>query len=535
MIVGGLLVMVGLLLGIPPAWEYSNSAAFCGTTCHTMPPQFTLYQASSHSRVPCVDCHIGRDLIIVQALRKSGHMRLVAATLLDSYELPIRVSDMRPARETCELCHYPQKFADDSLRVIHKYQDDRQNDPYDIALLMHTGGGTQRQGLGHGIHWHIENRITYIALDRDEQEIPWVQVETPDGKKVVYNAINSPVDTQNLQKYTTREMDCDTCHNRVSHLVDSPEMVVDNALRQGNLSAAIPFVRARSVELLSGDYAAIGDARHAFETLDEYYRDYYPEFYATGKDQIQAAVSFLKDAYSTIKFPDQKLDWRTHPNNVGHKDSPGCFRCHDGQHMGPEGKVVRLECNLCHSIPQVVLPGKIEPLLPLTTGIEPQTHLDSTWISRHHNAFDASCANCHDVRNPGGTDNSSFCSNSQCHGVQWRYAGFNAPGLAQVLRIYQVAPQPLLEDFKGKPTYQVLQPLFLQQCGGCHGPVPTKGLRLIDYAGFTKGSDSGPIAVSGDPDKSKIVEVLTKGHFARLTPHQMDLLKQWIAAGLPEK
>jgi mono/diheme cytochrome c family protein len=156
-------------------------------------------------------------------------------------------------------------------------------------------------------------------------------------------------------------------------------------------------------------------------------------------------------------------------------------------------------------------------------------------MTKHSTAFDASCANCHNVKNPGGTDDSSFCSNSQCHGVQWRYAGFNAPGLATVLGIYQVQPEPLLENFTGKPTYQVLQPLFLQQCGGCHGPVPTKGLKLIDYAGAMTGSSAGPVIVSGDPDNSKIIQVLTKGHFAKLTAHQMELLRQWIADKAPEK
>jgi uncharacterized membrane protein len=233
-------------------------------------------------------------------------------------------------------------------------------------------------------------------------------------------------------------------------------------------------------------------------------------------------------------YPEQFLSWETHPNNTGHKETPGCFRCHDGQHFSEAGEVIRLECNLCHSIPTVVREGVIEPTIPLTTGIEPTSHLNSTWITRHHDEFDATCSNCHTTSNPGGTDDSSFCSNSACHGSSWKYAGFNAPGLSSMLRIYQSEPEPLLEDFEGEPTYTVLQPLFEQQCSACHGAKPTKNLKVTDYAGIMQGSDSGAVIVKGSPDESKIVNTLEDGHFARLSKHQMALLRQWIANGAAE-
>ncbi len=527
-------VFLPILVAVPPIWEYSNSSVFCGTTCHTMPPEYNTYLISPHARVPCVDCHIGRDLMIVQASRKVGHMRLIFDTLLDNYEYPIQTSEMRPARETCELCHFPQKFSDDSLRVLHRYESNRENDPYAIYLLMHTGGGTQREGLGRGIHWHVENKVSYIALDRLEQDIPWVRVETVDGEVTDYNAINSPVDTENLDQYTMHEMDCITCHNRISHLIDTPERTVDNALFQGDLSTDIPFIRSRAVDLLSATYPTTDTALTTFTTLDSYYADNYPDFYAEESEKVQDAIALLSVLYESGNFPEQKLSWKTHPNNIGHRDWPGCFRCHDGQHITDDGQAIRLECNLCHSIPQVVRPNEIEPTIPLTTGIEPASHLESTWIAQHHRAFDATCANCHTTTNAGGTDDQSFCANSGCHGTKWQYAGFDAPGLAMILDIYQVEPEPLLADFEGQPTYAILQPLFTQQCGGCHGAVPSKGLRVVEYATLMTGSSSGPVIVPGDPAASRIVEVLTGGHFARLTDHQMDLLRQWIADGAPE-
>ncbi len=533
-IVGGLGVII-ILLAIPPAWEYSNSPAFCGTTCHTMPPEYSTYQVSPHARVLCVDCHIGRDLLIVQATRKVGHLRLVAATILDNYELPIMVSDMRPARETCEQCHFPEKFSDDSLRVINMFSNDRNNTPYDIYLLMHTGGGSQRQGLAKGIHWHTESKVSFIATDKSEQEIPWVRVENPDGTVQEYNAINSPIDTQNLGQYKIQEMDCITCHNRVAHDIESPETAVDNALYQGDISVSIPFIRARAVELLTAVTNETADeAKQSFASLDQYYRDNYSDFYSQGKEDVQKTIDLLDYLYKESNYPEQDLTWATHPNNVGHLNSPGCFRCHDGQHFSSDGQVIRMECNLCHSIPLVSKAGEIEPLLRVATGIEPSTHLDPSWISRHHNAFDATCSNCHTTSNPGGTDNSSFCSNSGCHGINWRYAGFDAPGLSTLLGIYQYTPEPLLEDFTGDPTYKVLQPMFVQVCGGCHGPVPTKGLRLTDYASALKGSENGAVIVPGSPDQSRIIAVLSEGHFASLTNHQMELLTQWISNGAPE-
>lgn len=521
----------GFLLAAPPAWEYSNSTEFCGTTCHTMPPEYQTYLESPHSRILCVDCHIGRDLILVQLTRKVGHMRLIVDTVLENYEYPIRSAEMRPARETCEVCHSPDKFSDDSLQVIHSFEENRTNDPYQTYLLMHTGGGSEREGLGRGIHWHVENPISYIALDPEQQEIPYVRVEAADGTITEFQDINSPIDTSNLDQYELHEMDCTTCHNRIAHLLQTPARAMNSALERGDISTDIPFIRTIGEDLLAGEYFSMGDAAAQFATLPQYYADNYPEFYAENAALVDQAVDVLNVLYAESNYPEQELTYDTHPNNVGHLDSPGCFRCHDGQHISEQGEVIRLECNLCHTIPEVVRPGDIEPMIPLTTGIEPQTHLSSTWIVQHRTAFDASCANCHTTTNPGGADDQSFCSNSACHGGQWEYAGLDAPGLSTILGIYQVEAPPLLEDFNGTPTYTVLQPFFEQMCGACHGAVPTKGLSLIDYGSTLAGSESGAVIIAGSPDESKIIDVLADGHFAQVTDHQLDLLTQWIAEG----
>jgi uncharacterized membrane protein len=526
-----------ILLVIPPAWEYSNSPKFCGTTCHTMPPEYQTYQVSPHARVLCVDCHIGRDSVFTQVSRKSEHMTLLYKTATGNYEFPIRAGSMRPARDTCERCHYPQKFSDDSLRVIHRFENDEDNTPYAIYLLMHTGGGSQREGLGRGIHWHIENPIEYIALDPEEQEIPWVRVNTAEGETMEYLAEDADIDTDNLDQYDIHEMDCITCHNRISHLIKPPRSTVDAALYRGDLSADIPFIREKAVDILAESYDHEDEALAEIASLDDYYREEYSEFYDENEQSVKSALELLAQLYEDNTFPDQELDWQTHPNNIGHRDSPGCFRCHDGEHFNEAGEAIRLECNLCHAIPEVVRPTEIEPMLPLTTGIEPSSHLDSTWISRHHNEINQSCANCHTIANPGGTTDESFCSNSACHGTDWEYAGFDAPALAVELGLEpetEESETAITVETGESITYQLLQPVFEENCGACHGANPTKGLTVTDYDSLLAGGEDGPVIVPGDPDESLILQILSADHFAKLTDEQMGWLEQWIADGAPE-
>ena len=532
-----LAIPVAIVLLLPAAWEYSNSPEFCGTTCHTMPPEYNTYLVSPHARVLCVDCHIGRGSFYEQFARKTTHSRLLWATLTENYEYPIQVSSMRPARDTCELCHYPEKFSDDSLRILNRYRDNEDNDPYAVYLLMHTGGGTQREGLGYGIHWHVENKVEYIATDRLEQDIPWVRVTYVDGTTTEYVSTESPLDPAELGEYEVLEMDCITCHNRISHLLDTPEHLVDSALQRGDIPTDVPYIRARSVELLSERYESVEEARESIGGLVEYYRESYPDVYEDNTAEIDGAVDLLVNLWEDNTFPEQELDWKTHPNNIGHRNWPGCFRCHDGKHLNEENEVIRLECNLCHSIPQIVLPNEIEPMLPLTTGIEPSSHRETTWISRHHNEFDATCESCHTTANPGGTSDTSFCSNSGCHGTDWRYAGFDAPTLALELGIEQELEEapPLLEGAAAEGiTYQELLPVFEQACGQCHGDAATKGLKVTEYETLLAGSDDGPVIEPGAPEDSRILDVLAEGHFGELTEEQMALLEAWIAAGAPE-
>jgi nitrate/TMAO reductase-like tetraheme cytochrome c subunit/mono/diheme cytochrome c family protein len=520
-------------------WEYTNSPPFCGETCHTMPPEYTAYLTSPHARVACVDCHIGKGFIATRITRKAGDLKHVYATLFRDYEFPIVAHDLRPSRETCELCHNPEKFSDDSLREIKRFGVDENNTPYSTYLTLKTGGGSERAGLGKGIHWHIENKIEFLPTDSTEQTIPYVRVTDDNGKVTEYVELGSDVDPAQMDTAELEQMDCITCHNRITHLVNPPEDVVDALMSNGSISTEIPEIRKKAVEVYSQPYASVEMGLNGIAGLESYYSAYHSDFYAANKDQIDQAIIALQDAYRQSVYPEQKSDWTSHPNNIGHKNSPGCFRCHDGKHLNASGETIRLECNLCHSIPVVAGPNDFVADIEISRGSEPESHRNANWIHLHNQVFDGTCANCHTIGNPGGTDNSSFCSNSACHGSVWKYAGFDAPGLRQTLLAQlpaQTTPVPLPEG--GPLTYEdTIGPIFQARCGQCHGSNATLGLNLTSYSTAMSGSQNGPVIIPGDPGSSLLIQKQTgeQPHFGQLSAEELELVTQWIAAGAPEK
>jgi nitrate/TMAO reductase-like tetraheme cytochrome c subunit len=520
------------------AWDYTNSSPFCGTTCHTMPPEYSAYQVSPHARIACVECHIGREFVGNQFLRKAGDIRHVIYQAFHKYEFPITATEMRPARVTCEKCHFPEKFSDDSFRQVKHFGDDAENTETTLYLFLKTGGGSKRQGLGRGIHWHVENRILYYPTDRFEQTIPYVRVYNDDGTVDEYVDLESGFDPASVPEAELKEMDCITCHNRITHKVNTPQASMDNALALKLIDPGIPEIHRKGVEVLSVSYTSQEQGLNGIAGLDGYYRAYYLDYYAANRDKISAAIEAMQEIYRETVFLEQKSDWTAHPNNVGHKDFPGCFRCHDGKHLNADQEAVRLECNLCHSIPVVVGPQDFVTEIEISRGPEPESHLNPNWIAAHRTHLDQSCALCHTVTNPGGTDNTSFCSNSACHGSAWAYAGLDAPGLAEIIAVQLPTPTPgpTAAPVVGTPTYAAnLQPIFAASCGTCHGEDAAGGLRLLTYGDVLAGSSDGPVVVPGDPDNSRLVEVQTGEHFGRLTGEQLELVKAWIAAGAPER
>lgn len=529
---------ISLLVGGAYAWEYTNSPSFCGTTCHTMPPEYAAYQISPHARIACVECHIGREFVGNQILRKAGDVRHIIAMGFQTYEFPIRVKNMRPARETCEKCHSPDKFSNDSLQVISHFKDDEGNTPYDIYLVLKTGGGAKREGLGRGIHWHIVNKVFYYPGDIHEQSIPYIKVVNDDGSVAEYVDVEAEFDPANLDESQLQEMDCITCHNRITHRIYTPEESLDRALALGQISRDIPNIREKGVEVLRGDYASEAEAQAAIAKLASYYEDNYPEFYKTNLGNINDAIQKLQLIYADSVFIEQKVDWDSHPTNVGHIDSPGCFRCHDGKHLDADQQAIRLECNLCHSIPVVSGEQDFVTEIEISRGPEPESHLNANWISLHNQAVNQTCSNCHTTEDPGGTSNTSFCSNEACHGNVYTFAGFDAPALREILKSQLPAPEPTPTSAPvvGTPTFDAnIGPLFAAKCTMCHGATASAGLNLATYADAMRGGNNGPVIVPGDSAGSKLVQVQSSQHFANLSDQELQWVIQWIDAGAPEK
>jgi nitrate/TMAO reductase-like tetraheme cytochrome c subunit len=345
--------MVGT--GTYRAVHYMDSTAFCGTACHSvMAPEYAAYVDSPHSRVACVQCHIGPGASWFVKSKLSG-ARQVAAVALETYSRPIPspVHELRPARETCEQCHWPQKFHGDKLVVKQKYADDEANTRSVTVLMLRVGGVGPSGRLGiHGRHLDEGGRIRYVASDR-RQTIGEVTYVDDAGQTVRYVPEEAPraVPAAAAEAPEQRSMDCIDCHNRPTHSFPLPERAVDEALAQGRISTRLPFVKKKAVELLRADYPDRESAGRAIEAgLPAFYRERYPELFEQQRPLVDAAARQVRDIYLRNVFPAMKLTWGSHPNNVGHEDFPGCFRCHDDKHKSAEGKVITQDCAACHAI-----------------------------------------------------------------------------------------------------------------------------------------------------------------------------------------
>jgi hypothetical protein len=536
----GLLTLL-LIVGGIHTWEYTNSPQFCGTACHTMIPQDVVYKQSPHANVTCEECHIGRASFFDQAIRKTQGLKETYYEIFKLYEYPLRASALRPARDTCEKCHQPETFSDDSLRVLSQFGNDLNNTQQNIYLIMKTGGGAKREGLGRGIHWHIVNQVEYYATNALDQEIPYIRVRNEDGSVKEYVDVESGFDASSLQEGELKPMDCITCHNRITHEFTLPQESVDYALSRGIIDPGIPQIHQNAVEALYVQYASREEAFAAFDQLGESYKA--TDYYTDHSEQITDAVQALKDIYDRTVFHDQKVDWATHPNNLGHINSPGCFRCHDGKHLNAENEAIRLECNVCHSIPVVAGQQDFVANIEISRGPEPDTHRNPNWISLHNQAFGASCSACHTMEDPGGTSNTSFCSNSACHGSVYTFAGFDAPALREILQAQLPPPEPEPQPeseipvLTGAPTFDnYIGPLFNARCSKCHGDLASGGLNLLAYEGVMQGGENGAVIVAGDSANSLLVQVQSAGkHFANLLEDELAIVKQWIDAGAPEK
>ncbi len=334
--------------------EYMDSPKFCGQTCHTvMQPEFTAYQSSPHQRVECVQCHIGAGASWFVRSKISG-VRQVYAVTFHTYDRPIPspVKQLRPSRDTCEQCHWPQMFTGNKLVVKHKFSDDEKNTELTTVLLLKIGGHTFSGAVGiHGRHLDANSPIEYIATDTQRQTIAQVSYADSSGKRLIYTNTDTKPTAGQLAAGEHRTMDCIDCHNRPTHTFQLPERALDEAMAQGRISAELPFIKKQATELLKAKYPDRDTAaRQIAAGLDNFYRASYPDVYRDKHGLLQASIEQVQAVYLRNVFPAMNVTWGSYPNNLGHMDFPGCFRCHDGSHTTADGQSIPNDCDTCHSM-----------------------------------------------------------------------------------------------------------------------------------------------------------------------------------------
>jgi hypothetical protein len=360
-LVVSLVVAAGLLLltavGSYRSYHFTESTQFCGKSCHTvMEPEMATYENSPHARVACVECHIGPGATWYVKSKLSG-LYQVYATLADKYPRPIPtpIHNLRPAQDTCEQCHWPKKFAGNLDRIYHHYLSDATNTAYSVRLSLKVGGGDPTRGPVGGIHWHMNvgNQVEYITTDEKHQVIPWVRITDDQGVVTEYRT-EAFKDGPNA--HVLHPVDCMSCHNRPSHIFQNPSEAVDLSLSLGRLDPTLPSIKERAVAVLNETYATKeeGLSKIATQLHAHYAAD------PRGRATIEEVQRIFRNNY----FPEMKADWSVYPNNIGHKEWPGCFRCHDGQHKTTDGKQsIRFsDCNGCHVILAQGSPSELEQL-----------------------------------------------------------------------------------------------------------------------------------------------------------------------------
>jgi nitrate/TMAO reductase-like tetraheme cytochrome c subunit len=347
--IGGAVGLIMLVIGSYELLEFMDSTDFCGRLCHeVMDPEYTAFQASPHSKVDCVECHVGSGASYLVKSKASGIPQILG-TIFNTYDRPIPspVENLRPARETCEHCHWPEKFSGDLVRVYHHYLEDEENTEQVITRVFKVGGGEFE--VATDIHWHIGADVWYLPLDEKRQDIAWVGVEDGDGSLQVFiDPDEAGAATLERLEEDKLLMDCIDCHNRATHIFYSPQELIDTALTQGRIDSSLPFIKKKGVEALDPPNPSLEQAISKVESIREFYRISYPQVYDEKSKAIDEAIAELTYVAELTTFPDMNVDWETHINNIGHT---GCHRCHGklvAMSGSNKGEPIEDTCNICH-------------------------------------------------------------------------------------------------------------------------------------------------------------------------------------------
>jgi nitrate/TMAO reductase-like tetraheme cytochrome c subunit len=378
-LLGAVVFLLVSAVGSYQTYHYTESAQFCGQACHgVMKPEFVTYSHSPHARVACAECHIGKGATWYVRSKLSGAYQ-VYATAANKFPTPIPtpVKNLRPAQETCEECHWPKKFVGNLERTYTSFLGDETNTPFTVRLLMKVGGGDPTHGPVGGIHWHMNvgNKIEYLAQDDSRQKIAYVRMTDVQG---VVTEFRTAKFTNSVAETNLRRMDCMDCHNRPAHRYESPNSAVNLAMALDKIDRSLPYIKTNALFALTRAYTNETQAIQGIATL---LASRYPQ-----DARIKPTIDAVQQIYTDNFFPEMKANWQAYPDNIGHKDWPGCFRCHDGNHKTSDGKrVIKAnDCNACHTILAQGSGKELEQLSP--TGLK---------FKHPGDEVDGACNDCH--------------------------------------------------------------------------------------------------------------------------------------------
>ncbi|MDD5087168.1 MAG: NapC/NirT family cytochrome c [bacterium] len=331
--------------------HFMDQASFCGTACHrVMNPEWTTYQQSPHARVLCVECHVGEGTKALIDAKLNGLWQIISATFhLYEKPIPTPVHNLRPARETCEKCHWPEMFLGERTVNLTHYELDEVSTPRYTTLVMKVGTG--KAGQEHGSHWHVAeaNEVRYAAADARRMEMRWVEARQPDGSFRRYRNREFPPSTESSSD--VRTMDCVDCHNRATHIYEEPERAVDQRMARGLIDRSLPYAKKVALGALMGSYADTTSAVRGIEAhIRGFYREEYPHLLGPRGQEIDGMVETTLAIYRRNIHPYMGIRWGSYPNHLGHEGEGGCFRCHNPQMVDEEGISISMDCTLCHSI-----------------------------------------------------------------------------------------------------------------------------------------------------------------------------------------
>lgn len=338
-------------------YHFTDSSYFCGVVCHqVMEPEYVAYKRSPHSRVACVECHIGPGAEWYARAKLSG-LRQVAAVMRNTYSRPIPapVHELRPARDTCEQCHWPDKFHGKRIKRFVSFSNNDQTNPEITEVALHIGGHNPETNVFEGIHWHVshEVEVSYLAADEKRTQIAKVRVKRPDGTADEF--IKGDIEVPATEEENWRVMDCIDCHNRPTHIYNMPEERVDFGLLSKKINPEIPGIREDSLKVITKEYASREEAKASMTNdLISLQKQRDAGMAETNKNDLLKAGDFLLEAYLGNVWPEMKVAWGTYRDHLGHQwadDGYGCWRCHDEEHVNSAGETISQDCSICHDEP----------------------------------------------------------------------------------------------------------------------------------------------------------------------------------------